>query len=161
MSFCFHCGRELPEGSGFCPACGHSVAGYQYPPVQAEPLKPKLDGSVKGKSIAAVILGGEGLGMGFASLIYAMVEGIVFLAMQLSAEASEVAPLSIMFYLYVFIFAMICLGSCIAARILAGKALEKNPDFKLAKAGSILGIAGIILSASVLVLGLFPLLGLL
>ena len=30
--FCIKCGRELPEGSAFCPACGEAVSGAEQPP---------------------------------------------------------------------------------------------------------------------------------
>ena len=160
MNYCFHCGKEIPEGSGFCPACGHSVVGYQYPPVEAEPVKPTADGGVKGRSIASVILGGEGIGFGIATFIYLMVEGLVYLLINLTEEVAELAAASAVFYIYIFIFALFSLSLCITGKILATKALEKMPDYKLPKIGRILCVIGIIVTSVALVLGLFPLLAL-
>ena len=161
MSYCFHCGKELPEGSGFCPACGHSVEGYQYPPVEAEPVKPKADGGVKGRSIASIILGGEGIGFGIVTIFYLLIQGLMFLVIHVSGEGPELAVLPAVMYLYIFIFSAFSLGLCIAGKILAGQALKKLPDYRLPKIGRILCVIGIIITSVVLVLGLFPLLVLL
>ena len=160
MNYCFHCGKEIPEGGGFCPYCGQSLQQEQ-PVYAAEPAKPINDGGVKGKSIAGLILGAEGTVMGLLACLYCLIEGFIYLLIRLVEDAAEMAPFSLIFYLYVFIFAVISLGSCIAARILSMKALEKNPEFKVAKAGKILGLAGIIVAAVALVCGLLPLLTLL
>lgn len=37
MHFCFHCGKELPEGSGFCPYCGTQLT-YSAPQKPATPV---------------------------------------------------------------------------------------------------------------------------
>ena len=161
MSYCFHCGKELPEGSSFCPACGHSVGDYPQPPVEAEPVKPKLDGGVRGKSIASVILGGEGIGFGIVTMFYLLLQGLVFLVVRVSGESAELAVLPAFMYLYIFIFAIFSLGLCIAGKILAQKALEKLPDYRLPKIGRTLCIVGIIITSVVLVLGLFPMVALL
>lgn len=44
MNFCFHCGKELPEGSGFCPYCGTQLASpapqESAAPVYEQPVCP-------------------------------------------------------------------------------------------------------------------------
>lgn len=35
--FCVKCGKEIPEGAAFCPACGNEAAAQAAPSVQAEP----------------------------------------------------------------------------------------------------------------------------
>ena len=160
MNYCFHCGKELPEGSGFCPACGHSVEGYQYPPVEAEPVKPKADGGVKGRSIASIILGGTGIEFAIVTIVYLLLESVAFIMIRTFGESSTEAAASMIAYIYIFFFAAFSLGLSIAGKTLAGKVLEKLPDYKLAKIGKILSVVGTIVSICVLVLGLFPLLAL-
>ena len=159
MNYCFHCGKEIPEGGGFCPYCG-KIQQQEQPVYVAEPVKPINDGGVKGKSIAGLILSGEGTVMGLLACLYCFVEGFIYLVIRLVEDAAEIAPLSLMLYLYVAIFAVIGLGSCIAGHLLAKNALRTNPEFKVAKAGKIVGLAGIIVAAVALAIGLFPLLSL-
>ena len=117
MSYCFHCGKELPEGSGFCPACGHSVEGYQYPPVEAEPQKTRVRVATRVKSIVSIVLGGEALSLCpscFMMLLYDFIFSVVYKA---NAFDSEI------FYATSFAFVFLVSAMTMAFSIAAGIAL--------------------------------------
>lgn len=154
MNYCFNCGKEVAQGSTFCPHCGKALQ-KEAPVYQAEPVKPKVDGGIKGKSIASLALGGEGIGLSLASLYFLFLEFFIFTMLGMADHGEE--AFSFIVYVYVFIFALISLGLCIAGKILAGKVLATHPEYKMAKIGNILSLVGLISSASAMVLGFFPL----
>ena len=59
--FCKHCGKEIDEGTKFCPSCGKEQASGS---VQSNPSIPSEDISPKSRTIAALLaffLGGLGI----------------------------------------------------------------------------------------------------
>ena len=141
MAYCKQCGNEIESNVSFCPSCGAD----QRP---AEPEK-KVTGGIRGKSIAAVALGGESLGLSGFTLFYLLIQGIFSLAF-----LKNDFPVGVFFYVYVIIFGLISLGSSIAGKILAGKALEELEGYRLAKIGKTLNQVAIILNIAALALGL-------
>lgn len=158
MNYCFHCGKEIPQDYSFCPHCGKALK-QEAPLYTAEPVKPKVDGGIRGKSIASLVLGGEGVGLSIAALYLLVFELFMFAVLGITDSGEE--AFSLVFYIYVFVFSLISLGLSIAGRILAGKVLETLPDYKMAKIGNILSLVGLICSACAMLLGLFPLFALL
>lgn len=62
--FCNHCGSQLPDGAAFCGNCGSQVstpnASYQQP-VQAEPIRERMDPELNSLAKTTMILGIVGL----------------------------------------------------------------------------------------------------
>lgn len=150
MRYCFHCGKELPEGSSFCPYCGQSTEVYQQPPVEAEPQKPKVKVSTRVKSIVSIALGGEALSLCpscFMMLLYDFIFSVVY-----KANAFDSEIFYAMSFTFVFLVSIMTMAFSIAGKILAMKALGEYPGYKPAKIGNTLSTVGIILCAVVIVL---------
>lgn len=152
MKFCFHCGKELNDEAAFCPFCGGALRKEE-PVSQAQPVTNRMDGGTRGKGIASVALGGSGLFFAAFSLFFFLFEFIFSFAFR-----DEVFPVGALFLIYVLCFSLIALGCGIAGRLLGSRALETKPDYKLAKIGSTLSLAGIIAAGAVSALGFMLLL---
>ncbi|HEY2819909.1 MAG TPA: zinc-ribbon domain-containing protein [Candidatus Acidoferrum sp.] len=75
MSFCKACGKELPEGNMFCPACGASVAATTATPAAA----------TAGGGAVAIVDGSAGQPMatnvaGALTYLAGLITGIIFVA---------------------------------------------------------------------------------
>ena len=151
MKFCFHCGKELNYEAAFCPFCGGAL--HREEPVQeAQPVKKRVNGGVLGRGIASIALGAGGLFFSVYAWFFFLFE-FVF-GMTLEASGEYALPGALVFFIYVFIFALIALGCAIAGKILAGKALELSPGYKLAKIGNVLSLIAIITSGVISCLGM-------
>ena len=120
MAYCKQCGNEIESNVSFCPSCGADLR-------PAEPAK-KVTGGIRGKSIAAVALGGESLVFSGLACYFLLFQGLFSLALM-----EQRVPIGAFIYIYVFMFSLFSLGCCIAGKILAGKALEELEGYRLAK----------------------------
>ena len=150
MRYCFHCGKELPEGSGFCPYCGKLL--------QQEPEKPRASGGAIGKSVASIVLGGESLVCCFGSLAMLFYQFVIFLFFSASEGTEEATIFSGILYAYIFFVSMMAVSFSVAAKILAGKVLAERSGYRPASIGNKLSTIGLVLSIAALVMGLFPML---
>lgn len=145
MKYCAFCGACMEDHYGYCPSCGRSMAVPTAPVAKKRP-----EPGVLGKSIAAVILGGTAIEMLVIALIFALCEVLLALG------TSEV-ELTLMFCFYAVFLAIIGIVCGVIGLVLAGKALQRNADFRLAKISHKLSLAGLISCGAVLVIALMPL----
>ena len=165
MAFCYRCGTETQSQLPYCPTCGAELRPKaaepinanpsQAEPLNAEPVK-KVDGGVRGRSIASVVLGGEALGISVAAWYFIFLQ---FLTSLIPDEDNATLFVGVFLFIYVFIFSLIALGSGIAGKILSGQALAKVENYRLAKIGSILSLIVIILSSAAIAIGFLLILG--
>lgn len=151
MKYCYHCGGELFADAVFCPHCGKSLRPQYAPPAQtvqavrpAEPVKPRVDGGVLGRSIAATVLGASGLFMGLYAVIFLMLDGLML-------DMGELTGLLVML-LYTGIFSVIGLAYGIPGLILGKHAQQRRPGFKLATVGKILSLVCVIIGGALLMI---------
>lgn len=159
MAFCYRCGTEVHSQLPYCSTCGAELqpkaaepinaVPFQAEPLNAEPVK-KVDGGVRGRSIASVVLGGEGLGISVAAWYFILFQ---FMFSAILSQQPEFRAMGSIFYIYVFVFAVIALASGIVGTILSRQALAKVDGYRLAKTGKILSLIVVILSATALVFG--------
>lgn len=165
MAFCYRCGTETDASLPYCSTCGaelHPKAAEpinatpsQAEPINAEPVK-KVDGGVRGRSIASVVLGGEALGLSVVAWYFILLQ---FLTSFIPDEDNVTIFVGAFLFIYVFVFSLIALGSGIAGKILSGQALKKVDNYRLGKIGSILSLIVIILSSAAIAIGFLLILG--
>lgn len=84
--FCNHCGSQLPEGAAFCGHCGNhtGAANHSYEqPVQAEPVRERMDPELSSLANTTMILGIVGL----ATAINFGIPGIIVSSIALNKAA--------------------------------------------------------------------------
>ena len=124
MKFCFCCGRELPEDSGFCPYCGMIVSSPQVP-VEPPPLPSK----------GAKILGY--LGMYISFLPYT-----IFAVLWCIALSVKDALPDAVFFIVMGIDVALSISAVIISTIAMGKGYRGGPP----RVGLIVGIVCTVLS---------------
>ena len=159
MHFCFHCGKELPEGSSFCPFCGTQLASpaaqqpaapvYEQPFCQSPVYQPPVQQPLYTQpvyvwqqpvspppppSTGAKVMGYISMALGFTP--YAM---ILFMSLFFSYAFGSLSPEGILGL--IGILGLVC---GIPARILAHKAVAGNFRSAAPRLGNIFGLLAII-----------------
>ena len=147
MKTCGYCGVEIPETGEFCPVCG-----------KKQPESSKIDGGTKGRSIASIVLGGEGLYGCFGMIIVLIMQWYGTLVFSLAGTTEGNVAFYLIIYLFVAFIAVLSLGFSLAAVLLSRKALQQNPDYNPAKIGKKISLAGMVISLAGLFLGMIPVL---
>lgn len=163
MSFCSYCGNQLEESAKFCSKCGSAVAAPAEPsvaaPVPTQPVysapvytpiynAPSVIPEVSGKAKA---MGFIGMGLGIGGLVFAIIG--IFCVIGFMSDY-YLAEMAFFWALYLSFFSM---PMSIVGRILAGKGMEGGNFSGACKAGSGLGLAGLIISCVMLFLGFISL----
>ncbi|MBQ3146444.1 MAG: zinc ribbon domain-containing protein [Oscillospiraceae bacterium] len=155
MSFCSNCGNPLEENAKFCSKCGSSVAA----PVESAPAEPVYSAPVYTPiySTPAVIpevsgkakaMGFIGMGLGIGGLFISIL-GIIYTLLGMGFEGLGFG--------FSIAFSLFSMPMSIVGRILSGKSMEGGNFSGACKAGSGLGLAGLIISCVMLFLGFISL----
>ncbi|MBO5892536.1 MAG: zinc ribbon domain-containing protein [Oscillospiraceae bacterium] len=158
MSFCSNCGNHLDENAKFCSKCGSPIAApaesTPAEPVYSAPVytptynTPAVIPEVTGKTKA---LGFIGMGLGIGGFVFAIIGIICVLSFMWDSFFVEMA---FFWSLYLSFFSM---PMSIIGRILAGKSIEGGNTSGVCRAGTGLGLAGVIISCVMLFLGFISL----
>ena len=153
MSFCINCGNQLAENDKFCNACGTKVpeAAPETNTYAQESVQPYYTAS---KSVEVVVsgkdkaLGFVGMGLSIGGMFMA-VFGILYTALGM-IETGLGFGMAVAFSLF-------SLPLAIVGRVLSSRSVERGNTSSVCSVGRGLGLAGIIVTGVMLLLGIINL----
>lgn len=155
MSFCSICGNQLEDNARFCSKCGSPIAAptesTPAEPVYSTPVyapiynAPAVIPEVTGKTKA---LGFVGMGLGIGGLVFAVL-GILYTLIGMDFDGLGFG--------FSIVFSIFSMPLSVVGRILAGKSIDGGNTSGVCRAGTGLGLAGIIVSCVMLFLGFISL----
>lgn len=183
--FCSNCGAQLASGAKFCPSCGAAVSAPAAPATPVAPVEPVAP-VIPAEPVAPVIpaepvapvnptpvytpnpdyytvptvaatpvvsakdkaMGFVGMGLGIGGLVFAVVAVICALALMGVRYAG---------FIYAFVYTLFSMPLSIVGKILSGKSEAAGNTSTPCSVGNKMGLAGIIVSAAALFLGIINL----
>lgn len=152
MPFCPKCGNPIVPTNRFCGNCGAAVVEISEPVVPAEPViaVPAVQTyTVPAPSAKSKVLGFIGMGLAIGGLVFALL-GLLYTSLGIIAVEGMGFAMSVAFGLF-------SLPLSIVGGVLCNRSTEMGNRSAACSVGSIMRVAGIIVSAVMLFFGIVSL----